>query len=48
MRRVAYTHYSFFEWGLIILDVLYDSVSELDFKAANLEVRLFLLRPDTI
>lgn len=34
----AYTRYSFFEWGLIILDILYDSVAELDFKAANLQI----------
>ncbi|KZT29935.1 hypothetical protein NEOLEDRAFT_1238654 [Neolentinus lepideus HHB14362 ss-1] len=36
----AYTRYSFFEWGLIILDILYDSVAELDFRAANLQVAL--------
>ena len=35
---VAYTRYSFFEWALIILDVLYDSSAELDFKAADLKV----------
>ena len=34
----AYTHYSFFGWTLIITDVAFDSVSELDFKDANLEV----------
>jgi hypothetical protein len=33
----AYTHYSFFEWGLIFLDILYDSAVELDLKAANIE-----------
>ncbi|KAI0774993.1 Frag1/DRAM/Sfk1 family-domain-containing protein [Trametes elegans] len=34
----AYTRYSFFEWSLILLDVLYDSSAELDFKAADLKV----------
>ncbi|KDQ53108.1 hypothetical protein JAAARDRAFT_39481 [Jaapia argillacea MUCL 33604] len=36
----AYTHYSFFEWGLIFQDILYDSVAELDFKTANLQISL--------
>ncbi|TFK50059.1 hypothetical protein OE88DRAFT_1661586 [Heliocybe sulcata] len=36
----AYTRYSFFEWGLIILDIMYDSVTELDFKAAKLQISL--------
>lgn len=35
---VAYTRYAFFEWGLIFLDVLYDSATELDFSAADLQV----------
>ena len=34
----AYTRYSFFEWSLIVLDVLYDSSAELDFQAADLKV----------
>ncbi|OJT05847.1 Protein cwh43 [Trametes pubescens] len=34
----AYTRYSFFEWSLIFLDVLYDSSAELDFKAADLKI----------
>lgn len=38
----AYTKYSFFEWSLIILDILYDSVTKLDFSAANLQVRVYL------
>lgn len=38
----AYTRYSFFEWALIVFDVLYDSVAELDFKEANLQVCLDL------
>ncbi|RPD60996.1 hypothetical protein L226DRAFT_462521 [Lentinus tigrinus ALCF2SS1-7] len=33
----AYTRYSFFEWGLIFLDIFYDSSAELDFKAADLK-----------
>ncbi|KAJ3556781.1 hypothetical protein NM688_g1829 [Phlebia brevispora] len=36
----AYTHYSFFEWGLIILDILYDSVAKLDLEAANLQITI--------
>ncbi|GJE85586.1 Frag1/DRAM/Sfk1 family-domain-containing protein [Phanerochaete sordida] len=36
----AYTHYSFFEWGLIILDILYDSVTRYDFEAANLNITI--------
>lgn len=35
----AYTHYSFFEWSLIILDILYDAIARYDFEAANLQVR---------
>ncbi|KAI9001545.1 Frag1/DRAM/Sfk1 family-domain-containing protein [Trametes punicea] len=34
----AYTRYSFFEWALILLDVLYDSSAELDFSAADLKI----------
>ncbi|KAF9234613.1 Frag1/DRAM/Sfk1 family-domain-containing protein [Melanogaster broomeanus] len=35
----AYTRYSFFEWGLILLDVLYDSILEMDFKNSNLQAK---------
>ena len=35
---VAYTRYSFFEWGLILLDVVYDSITEIDFKDSNIQV----------
>ncbi|GLB40582.1 putative frag1/DRAM/Sfk1 family protein [Lyophyllum shimeji] len=34
----AYTHYSFFEWGLIFLDVLYDAMAEQEFKEADLQI----------
>ncbi|KAK1229087.1 Protein cwh43, partial [Marasmius sp. AFHP31] len=34
----AYTYYSFFEWGLIFFDVLYDSFTEEEFRQAGLEV----------
>ncbi|KAF8871772.1 Frag1/DRAM/Sfk1 family-domain-containing protein [Infundibulicybe gibba] len=34
----AYTYYSFFEWSLIFFDVLYDSVSEKEFRHANLQI----------
>ncbi|KAG9315095.1 Frag1/DRAM/Sfk1 family-domain-containing protein [Chiua virens] len=37
----AYTRYAFFEWGLIFLDVLYDSISGAHFKHYNLQARLF-------
>ncbi|KAG0708082.1 Frag1/DRAM/Sfk1 family-domain-containing protein [Suillus ampliporus] len=36
----AYTRYSFFEWSLILLDVLFDSIAELDFKDSNLQIVL--------
>ncbi|KAF8638712.1 hypothetical protein AX17_002007 [Amanita inopinata Kibby_2008] len=36
----AYTNYAFFEWSLIFLDVLYDSITELEFKSANLRISL--------
>ncbi|TFY58461.1 hypothetical protein EVJ58_g6408 [Rhodofomes roseus] len=34
----AYTRYSFFEWGLIIFDIMFDSAAELELEAANLEI----------
>ncbi|TBU27075.1 Frag1/DRAM/Sfk1 family-domain-containing protein [Dichomitus squalens] len=34
----AYTRYSFFEWSLILLDVMYDSSVELDLQAADLKM----------
>ena len=40
---IAYTRYSFFEWGLIFLDVLYDSSAELDFRSADLKVRCIVV-----
>ncbi|KAF8622551.1 hypothetical protein AX15_006904 [Amanita polypyramis BW_CC] len=36
----AYTYYAFFEWALIILDVLFDSVTEAEFKEAQLQIVL--------
>ncbi|KAK0235644.1 Frag1/DRAM/Sfk1 family-domain-containing protein [Armillaria nabsnona] len=36
----AYTRYSFFEWGLIFFDVLYDSIAEAEFKDAALQISL--------
>lgn len=44
----AYTHYAFFEWALIILDVLYDSILKLDVEQANLQVRLVLSKLMTV
>ena len=35
---LAYTQYSFFEWGLILFDVMFDSAVEQELEAANLEV----------
>lgn len=40
----AYTQYSFFEWGLILFDVMFDSAVEQELEAANLEVRLCATR----
>ena len=31
----AYTRYSFFEWGLVILDVLFDAAAEEDFRVGS-------------
>ncbi|CAL1715979.1 unnamed protein product [Somion occarium] len=36
----AYTRYSFFEWSLIILDIMFDSVAASDFRAANLQISI--------
>jgi len=36
----AYTRYSFFEWGLIFFDVMFDSAAELELEAADIEVAL--------
>ncbi|KAF9256349.1 hypothetical protein L218DRAFT_911394 [Marasmius fiardii PR-910] len=36
----AYTHYSFFEWGLIFFDVLYDSFTEEEFRQADLNITI--------
>ncbi|KAJ7127156.1 Frag1/DRAM/Sfk1 family-domain-containing protein [Mycena epipterygia] len=34
----AYTRYSFFEWGLITLDVMFDSLTEDELRCANLQI----------
>ncbi|KAJ6607371.1 Frag1/DRAM/Sfk1 family-domain-containing protein [Mycena sp. CBHHK59/15] len=34
----AYSRYSLFEWGLIIFDILYDSLAEDEFICANLQI----------
>ncbi|KAJ7158875.1 Frag1/DRAM/Sfk1 family-domain-containing protein [Mycena filopes] len=34
----AYTWYSFCEWALIALDVLFDSFAEVEFRCANLQI----------
>ncbi|KAF8830718.1 hypothetical protein HHX47_DHR2001192 [Lentinula edodes] len=36
----AYTHHSFFEWGLIFFDVLYDACAEEEFRLNNLHVAI--------
>ncbi|KAJ3788058.1 Frag1/DRAM/Sfk1 family-domain-containing protein [Lentinula aff. detonsa] len=36
----AYTQYSFFEWGLIFLDVLYDACAEEEFRLNDLHVAI--------
>ncbi|KAH8100162.1 Frag1/DRAM/Sfk1 family-domain-containing protein [Cristinia sonorae] len=42
----AYTKYSIFEWSLIILDIMYDSVVAQDLKAVNLQVAVGVLGGD--
>ncbi|KAI0701217.1 Frag1/DRAM/Sfk1 family-domain-containing protein [Cytidiella melzeri] len=34
----AYTYYAFFEWSLIILDILYDSILQIDVEHAHLQI----------
>jgi hypothetical protein len=34
----AYTKYSVFEWNLIALDLVFDSIAEDELKSANLQV----------
>ncbi|KAF5327734.1 hypothetical protein D9619_004534 [Psilocybe cf. subviscida] len=41
----AYTQYAFCEWGLIFFDVLYDALSERDFKEAGLTISLLTSIP---
>ncbi|KAH7912023.1 Frag1/DRAM/Sfk1 family-domain-containing protein [Hygrophoropsis aurantiaca] len=36
----AYTRYSFFEWSLILFDILFDSVAEMDFKESTLQIAI--------
>ncbi|PCH42647.1 hypothetical protein WOLCODRAFT_163942 [Wolfiporia cocos MD-104 SS10] len=38
----AYTHYSFFEWGLIFFDVMFDSAVESELKSADLKLAVGL------
>ncbi|KAI6103869.1 Frag1/DRAM/Sfk1 family-domain-containing protein [Pisolithus croceorrhizus] len=44
----AYTWYSFFEWGLILLDILYDSITGIDFERSQLQVSLAFLHREGI
>ncbi|KAG9127868.1 hypothetical protein FRC07_008136 [Ceratobasidium sp. 392] len=36
----AYTHYSFFEWWLIIADVAFDSIKSMDFSAVEVSINM--------
>ena len=36
--QLAYTRYAFFEWSLILFDILYDSVATLDLEDSGIEV----------
>ncbi|KAI0297277.1 Frag1/DRAM/Sfk1 family-domain-containing protein [Multifurca ochricompacta] len=36
----AYTHYAFFEWSLILFDILYDSVTIVDFENSGIETSI--------
>ncbi|KAL4074973.1 Frag1/DRAM/Sfk1 family-domain-containing protein [Scleroderma yunnanense] len=38
----AYTQYAFFEWGLIFLDILYDSITGIDLKQSSLQASITL------
>ncbi|KAF9036160.1 Frag1/DRAM/Sfk1 family-domain-containing protein [Panaeolus papilionaceus] len=38
----AYTRYAFFEWGLIVFDVMYDSIAQQEFQESGLEIALVL------
>ncbi|KAI9451059.1 Frag1/DRAM/Sfk1 family-domain-containing protein [Lactarius psammicola] len=40
----AYTRYAFFEWSLILLDILYDSVAIIDFGNSGIEASTFRVR----
>lgn len=35
----AYTKYAFFEWSLVLLDLAFDAVTALDFKAFEVVIR---------
>src|SRR6266571_6026876 len=35
--QLAYTRYAFFEWSLIVFDILYDSVAIIDFGNSGIE-----------
>ncbi|QRW03702.1 Frag1 domain-containing protein [Ceratobasidium sp. AG-Ba] len=35
----AYTHYSFFEWWLIVADVAFDSIKSMDFSTVEVSIR---------
>ena len=40
--QLAYTRYAFFEWSLIIFDILYDSLTTLDLGESGMEASLFI------
>lgn len=44
----SYSYYAYFEWGLIILDILFDSWSIIDFKDLILEIRTSTSKDDFI
>jgi len=42
---LAYANYSIWEWGLLLMDVIYDSACILEFKGVNISVTLPFIRP---
>ena len=38
--QLAYTRYAFFEWSLILFDVLYDSLATLDLQEREIEASI--------
>ena len=44
-RHLAYTRYAFFEWSLILFDILYDSLATLDLEESGIEASIIYQSP---